>query len=84
MPSVESDLTLWRIIDRIARGDTLTEAAARERLSIYAASRLLAKFEEESGLSPLDRRHTFCSKLTSASARTSKPLGKMPCARLCG
>lgn len=57
MPSVESDLTLWRIIDRIARGDTLTEAAARERLSIYAASRLLAKFEEESGLSPLDRRH---------------------------
>lgn len=57
MPSVGSELTLWRIIDRIARGDTLTEAAAREKLSIYAASRLLAKFEEESGLSPLDRRH---------------------------
>ena len=57
MPSAVNDLTLWRIIDRIGRGDTLTEAAARESLSIYAASRLLAKFEEESGLSPLDRRH---------------------------
>lgn len=57
MPSAVNDLTLWRIIDRIGRGDTLTEAGARESLSIYAASRLLAKFEEESGLSPLDRRH---------------------------
>lgn len=57
MPFVRNDLTFWRLVSRIARGDTLTEAAALEGLSIYAASRLLGKFEEESGLSPLDRRH---------------------------
>lgn len=44
MPFVRNDLTFWRLVSRIARGDTLTEAAALEGLSIYAASRLLGKF----------------------------------------